>query len=146
MKTCGQGIPGTHGVKSEVSVHQEVTDTSCSSGFPEALPSLPHSSCCSFSQLAALWGHFPELSRQEGRGGSTSGPSTGGELVAGLTITPSVNLGLEPSRPGAESWAIPGHWQGSTLGPGQESFSCRREETSIFAAHLFHGLRSRGAN
>lgn len=67
MKTCGQGIPGTHGVKSEVSVHQEVTDTSCSSGFPEALPSLPHSSCCSFSQLAALWGHFPELSRREGR-------------------------------------------------------------------------------
>lgn len=66
--------------------------------------------------------------------------------MAGLTVTPSVNLGLKPSPPGAETWAISGPWQGSTLGPGQESFSCRREETSILAAHLFHGLRSRGAN
>lgn len=94
---CGQGIPGMHGVKSEVSVHGEVTDKSCSSaasGFPEALLSLPHSSCCSFSQLAALLGHFPELGRREGR--EQRGPSLQGGLVAGLTISPPGTLSLEP--------------------------------------------------
>jgi len=42
-----------------------------------ALPSsLPHSSCCSFSQLAALGGHFPKLRRREGKERS---PHRGGQ-------------------------------------------------------------------
>lgn len=139
---CGQGIPGMHGVKPEVSVHGEVTDKSCSCCLwlcrSLALP--PTFQLLQLFTAGCSLGTFP---RAEQEGGEGAGHGGGGVGVWSDCAPPPGNLGLEPFTPRSGlGTAKPG--QSQVPGRDPPSALARRDfpaaETSIFAAHLLLGL------